>query len=89
MIQGVVKSADAVLRRVALWLIAGYQYAFSPWLGGACRFTPTCSQYAKAVFQSHSAPMALWLTVRRLARCHPFCEGGEDLPPSANETARS
>ena len=72
---------DAVLRRLALWLLAAYQYALSPWLGGACRFAPTCSQYAKAVFQSHPTPVALWLTVRRLAKCHPFCEGGEDPPP--------
>ncbi len=80
-LERVVSFLDFILRRLALSLIAAYQYLLSPFLGGGCRFTPTCSEYAKTVFLSHSAPHAMWLTLKRLLRCHPFCEGGEDLPP--------
>lgn len=78
-----IQQADSLVRRVVLGLLTVYQYVLSPWLGGSCRFVPTCSQYAKVVFSTHSLPMALWLTLWRLARCHPFCEGGEDNPPPA------
>lgn len=72
---------DSALRRAALFLIAAYQLCLSPFLGGACRFSPTCSEYAREVFKTHSAPAALWLSARRIARCNPFCKGGEDPPP--------
>ena len=72
---------DAVLRRAALFLIRGYQLFLSPLLGDGCRFSPTCSEYARQVFCTHSAPMALWLSLRRVLRCNPFCNGGKDPPP--------
>ena len=77
----VVVFADGLLRGFARMLISAYQLFLSPWLGGGCRFTPTCSAYAMSVFRSHSAPAALYLTVRRLLRCNPFCAGGDDPPP--------
>lgn len=81
MAQRIIAAADMLLRRLALILISGYQLLLSPWAGGGCRFSPSCSEYAKAVFATHAAPVALWFTVRRLLRCHPFCAGGEDPPP--------
>ena len=79
--KNIILAADKILRFIALKLIAAYQLLLSPFFGGGCRFSPTCSEYARRVFLEHSAPFALWLALRRLARCHPFCEGGEDPPP--------
>jgi putative membrane protein insertion efficiency factor len=50
-----------------------------------CRFAPSCSAYALEALAVHGAPRGLWLSVRRLARCHPFRPGGVDpVPPSAS-----
>ena len=72
---------DRGLRAAARFLIRAYQLALSPFFGGGCRFSPTCSAYAYQAFARFSAPRALWLTLRRLLRCHPFCAGGEDPVP--------
>jgi putative membrane protein insertion efficiency factor len=74
---------DSIFRALAIFLIRGYQLALSPFFGGACRFSPTCSAYAADAFTRFSAPRALWLTIRRLARCHPFCAGGFDPLPDS------
>jgi hypothetical protein len=50
----------------------------SPWLPPACRFVPSCSQYSREAFERYAPARALWLSVRRLARCHPFARGGFD-----------
>ena len=76
---------DKGLRKFALLLIRGYQLFLSPLMGGGCRFYPTCSEYAKEVFVTHSFIAALWLTIRRLLRCHPWCDGGDDPPPHSGE----
>ncbi|MDM5147780.1 membrane protein insertion efficiency factor YidD [Candidatus Persebacteraceae bacterium Df01] len=68
-------------RRLALTLIVVYQYLFSPFFAGSCRFYPSCSEYAKTVFTHYGLLQALLLTVCRLLRCHPFATGGVDLPP--------
>ena len=61
-------------------LVRGYRFAVSPWLGSACRYHPSCSQYAVAVIERdgvlHGGMRALW----RLARCNPLGRGGLDLP---------
>ena len=61
-------------------LIRGYRLILSPWLGSACRFHPSCSQYAAVVIERDGAlrggVRALW----RVARCHPLGRGGLDLP---------
>ena len=53
----------------------------SPLLGSNCRFYPTCSQYGMEAFQRHSFFRALWLTVKRIGRCHPYSKGGYDPVP--------
>lgn len=68
-------------RRLLGWVIRGYQLAISPALPAACRFTPTCSQYALEAVQRHGVFKGSWLAARRLARCHPFHEGGSDPVP--------
>ena len=70
------------LPRLALaGLIRAYQIAISPALPAACRFTPTCSQYALDAVRRYGALRGGWLAVRRLARCHPFHPGGFDPVP--------
>lgn len=61
--------------------IRGYQIAISPILPAACRYTPTCSQYALEALQRYGALKGSWLTLRRLGRCHPFRPGGYDPVP--------
>ncbi|MBP9694009.1 MAG: membrane protein insertion efficiency factor YidD [Alphaproteobacteria bacterium] len=73
--------SSPLLNRPALWLIAFYQFLLSPWVGRQCRFSPSCSHYAKAAFERYSFLKALILSIKRIARCHPFAEGGEDPLP--------
>ena len=56
-----------------------YQRFISPLLPPACRFTPTCSQYAIEAIQKHGALKGLYLAIRRLLRCHPW--GGSGYGP--------
>jgi len=69
---------DNSLRAWALGAIAFYQRFLSPILGGQCRFCPSCSQYAREAFETRPFFTALWLTLRRLLKCHPFHAGGYD-----------
>jgi len=70
-----------VIRAILLGLLAGYRRIISPLLPPACRFYPTCSAYAAEALRRHGTMKGSFLTVKRLARCHPFCEGGVDLVP--------
>ncbi len=64
-------------------LIRLYQLAISPWLGGNCRFQPTCSAYAIEALETHGVLRGSWLAVRRIGRCHPWGGSGYDpVPPS-------
>jgi putative membrane protein insertion efficiency factor len=62
-------------------LVRGYRLLLSPWLGSACRFEPTCSAYALQALERHGAAAGSYLTLRRLTRCHPWCNGGLDPVP--------
>jgi len=64
-----------------LLLVRAYRLAISPVLPRACRFTPTCAAYAEEALARRSLGTALWLIVRRVARCHPFHPGGYDPVP--------
>ncbi len=65
-----------IFARVAIGLIRAYQYLLSPWLGARCRYTPSCSEYAVEALRSHGALHGGWLTMKRLARCHPWARFG-------------
>lgn len=71
------------MRRLAILLLRGYQLVVSPWLPPACRFIPTCSNYAIGCYERHGALRGTWLTLRRLARCQPFCAAGHDPVPTS------
>jgi putative membrane protein insertion efficiency factor len=68
--------------RAGLLLVRGYQLVLSPFSGGACRFEPSCSAYALTAVEIHGLVRGLWLTARRVARCHPLGRPGFDpVPP--------
>lgn len=71
-----------MIRTVLVGLVKGYRLLLSPWLGSACRFTPTCSAYALDALERHGAAAGSYLTLARLARCHPWCDGGVDEVPA-------
>lgn len=62
-------------------LVKFYQLCISPLTPPSCRFTPTCSQYALEALRRHGPVKGLWLTLRRLARCHPWGGNGYDPVP--------
>jgi len=70
-----------MLKPFLIGLVKGYRLLLSPWLGSACRFTPTCSAYALEALEQHGAAAGSYLTLARLARCHPWCAGGHDAVP--------
>ncbi|MEI7783398.1 MAG: membrane protein insertion efficiency factor YidD [Betaproteobacteria bacterium] len=68
-------------RSILLFLVRAYRLLLSPSLGSACRFEPTCSVYAMESLARHGATGGSYLTLRRLVRCHPWCDGGHDPVP--------
>lgn len=62
-------------------LIRAYQIVLSPFLGGACRFEPSCSHYGIEALRKHGALRGSWLTLRRLLRCRPYGPQGYDPVP--------
>ena len=63
------------MKRVLLWLIRFYQTHISPACPPRCRFTPTCSQYAREAIEKYGAWKGGYLACKRLLRCHPFYKG--------------
>jgi putative membrane protein insertion efficiency factor len=73
-----------VLRLLSLPLIALiklYQWIISPYIGPKCRFTPSCSQYAVEALRKHGILKGLWLSAKRISRCHPWGGHGYDPVP--------
>ncbi|MDR1870517.1 MAG: membrane protein insertion efficiency factor YidD [Deltaproteobacteria bacterium] len=69
---------------VACGLIWFYQRFLSPLWPPVCRFHPSCSAYSAEAFRRFGFWRGAWLTVKRLARCHPFAKGGYDPVPDQN-----
>ena len=79
------KTLRSGFKRVAafplLVLVQGSRYCISPFTPPSCRFTPTCSQYAVEALRKYGPLKGSWLTLRRLARCHPWGGSGYDPVP--------
>jgi hypothetical protein len=63
---------------LATSLIKVYKYAVSPILPSSCRFYPSCSEYAIDALKKYGLLRGSWLTLKRIARCHPLSAGGHD-----------
>ncbi len=72
---------EVVVSRLLALLVRCYRYAVSPLLGMHCRFHPSCSAYALEALERHGAARGTWLSLRRIARCHPWHPGGSDPVP--------
>jgi hypothetical protein len=70
------------LKAALLALLRAYRYLLSPWIGGSCRYWPTCSEYASEAIETHGAARGAYMAVGRLARCHPYGAGGVDPVPA-------
>lgn len=64
-------------------LLRLYQLLLSPLLPKACRFYPSCSEYALTAIRRHGLSLGGWLALTRFARCHPWNPGGVDFVPDA------
>jgi putative membrane protein insertion efficiency factor len=64
-----------------IFLIKLYQWIISPWLGSKCRYTPTCSHYGIEALKKYGPIKGVWLTVKRIAKCHPWGGHGHDPVP--------
>ncbi len=62
-------------------MIRLYQITLSPWLGGACRYTPTCSNYGIQALEKYGAFKGGWLTIKRVISCNPWGGSGYDPVP--------
>ena len=78
MLKRLIRLPQAVL----IGLVKTYRLVLSPWLGSSCRFEPTCSAYSLGSLQQYGALAGTYLTLRRLVRCHPWCDGGCDPVPT-------
>ncbi len=73
------------MKYVFIFLIKCYKKLISPLFPKTCRFTPTCSSYAIEALQVHGFFKGMYLSIRRILRCNPFCEGGYDPVPPKNK----
>ncbi len=74
---------------VLVTLVKAYRLLLSPSLGSSCRFEPTCSVYSLQALQAYGAVAGTCLTVHRVVRCHPWCQGGYDPVPAEWPSWRS
>jgi putative membrane protein insertion efficiency factor len=74
--------------KLLILLIRTYQLTLSPFLGGSCRFLPSCSAYAIEAIATHGAWRGSALALRRLASCHPFGRSGHDPVPAPSRPSR-
>ena len=75
--------------KILIALVRVYQVTLSPFLGGSCRFLPSCSNYAIEALQVHGAWRGSVLAARRLSSCHPFGRAGHDPVPAPADSRSS
>ncbi len=72
------------MKRLVLAGLRWYKHAVSPLMPPACRYTPTCSEYATEAIERHGLARGSFLALRRVLSCHPFARGGYDPVPNGN-----
>lgn len=70
-----------LINKFCILIVKAYQKILSPFIVNSCRFTPTCSNYTIEAFKKYNFLKALFLTFKRLLKCHPFNKGGHDPIP--------
>lgn len=80
------KKIQMIVRKAFLSPVRAYRMIHPVFFSGVCRFTPTCSAYAIGAVETHGIFKGSALAAWRIARCNPFCKGGEDpVPPKKQE----
>lgn len=79
------KQRKSRLIAVTLLPVRFYRFFISPLLGPRCRFEPTCSHYAEQAIIEHGIARGLYLSLRRLSKCHPWHSGGYDPVPDSTK----
>jgi putative membrane protein insertion efficiency factor len=74
-----------IARTLIITILRGYKIVVSPLLPPACRFLPTCSDYAIEAIEKHGVGRGIVLAARRLGRCHPLHAGGFDPVPTTTK----
>lgn len=74
-----------MLRKIVCLPIKIYQYLVSPLMKPCCRYYPSCSQYAECAIKEYGVMAGLWMSVKRVIRCHPWSPGGYDPVYPKNE----
>ena len=77
-------ASGAPARAALVAIIKTYRVVLSGWLGGQCRFAPTCSHYAEQAIRTHGAIKGTALSTWRVLRCNPYGKGGLDRVPPAS-----
>ena len=70
-----------IIKTILINIIKLYQYTLSPMFGPHCRFYPSCSNYAIESIQKHNIIKALYISLKRILRCHPWGKSGNDPVP--------
>jgi putative membrane protein insertion efficiency factor len=83
MFKKIIVRCERALTSIAILLVRLYQALLSPFLGGRCRFYPTCSDYAREALTEKGFLLGSRLTLRRLFKCHPFGKKGFDPVPKS------
>lgn len=76
-----VNKKGAFIRKIFIFPIRIYQNCISPLYPARCRFYPSCSEYAALAIEKHGVVRGIWLGIKRICRCNPWCEGGFDPVP--------
>jgi putative membrane protein insertion efficiency factor len=74
------------VKYLLIGFIRAWRFAISPLYGQVCRYHPSCSAYALEAVTVHGSVRGTWLAVRRLARCHPWSDGGYDPVPGRGQS---
>ena len=76
---------SVALRKIPIGIIKLYQVVLSPMLGPTCRFHPSCSYYAIDAITQYGLVKGCWLSLKRVLRCHPLNDGGDDPVPEKKQ----